>query len=291
MSSPTTAEGRSTLEEIIVTSATPEIQRSASVEEWPVVAFVGQTTAVADIELRKLLRDPTELLTRAVQPVLWLLIFGEVFTRVRAIPTGTLSYLEFMAPGVLAQSVLFSAIFYGIAIIWERDLGVVHKLLVSPAPRSALVLGKALSAGFRGLSQTIIIYLVALLLGIRLRTDPAAVLSVCLIVMLGSALFSSFSLIVACLVKTRERFMGIGQVLTMPLFFASNAIYPITLMPGWLQRIAQANPLTYLVDALRELMVVGGHSVYGLEKDVLILGIVFLALIAIAARLFPTIVR
>ncbi len=274
-----------------MTSATPEIQRSASVEEWPVVAFVGQTTAVADIELRKLLRDPTELLTRAVQPVLWLLIFGEVFTRVRAIPTGTLSYLEFMAPGVLAQSVLFSAIFYGIAIIWERDLGVVHKLLVSPAPRSALVLGKALSAGFRGLSQTIIIYLVALLLGIRLRTDPAAVLSVCLIVMLGSALFSSFSLIVACLVKTRERFMGIGQVLTMPLFFASNAIYPITLMPGWLQRIAQANPLTYLVDALRELMVVGGHSVYGLEKDVLILGIVFLALIAIAARLFPTIVR
>ena len=85
--------------------------------------------------------------------------------------------------------------------------------------------------------------------------------------------------------------MGIGQVLTMPLFFASNAIYPITLMPGWLQRIAYANPLTYLVDALRELMIVGGHSVYGLEKDVLVLSVVFLALIALAARLFPTIVR
>ncbi len=75
---------------------------------------------------------PTELLTRAIQPALWLLIFGEVFTRIRAIPTGDLRYLDFLAPGVLAQSVLFIAIFYGIAVIWERDLGLVHKLLVSP---------------------------------------------------------------------------------------------------------------------------------------------------------------
>jgi len=90
-----------------------------------------------------------ELLTRTIQPALWLAVFGEVFTRVRAIPTGQLRYLDFMAPGVLAQSVLFIAIFYGIAVIWERDLGIVHKLLVSPASRVALVLGKALSAGGR----------------------------------------------------------------------------------------------------------------------------------------------
>ena len=107
--------------------------------------FVGQTLAVAEVEARKLIRDPTELVTRAVQPVLWLLIFGQVFSRSRAIPTGDLTYLEFLAPGILAQGVLFSAIFYGIAVIWERDLGIVHKLLVSPAARASLVLGKAIS--------------------------------------------------------------------------------------------------------------------------------------------------
>jgi ABC-2 type transport system permease protein len=94
--------------------------------------FVRQSLALAEMELRKLLHDPTELLTRIIQPVLWLGIFGEVFTRIRAIPTGQLPYLDFMAPGVLAQSVLFIAIFYGIAAIWERDLGLIHKLLVTP---------------------------------------------------------------------------------------------------------------------------------------------------------------
>ena len=113
-------------------------------------AFVGQDAGViAELEVRKLRHDPTELITRAMQPALWLLVFGQVFTRVRAIPTGDLRYLDFMAPGILAQSVLFIAIFYGIAIIWERDLGIIQKFLVSPTPRAALVLGKALSAGVR----------------------------------------------------------------------------------------------------------------------------------------------
>ena len=120
-------------------------------------AFVRQSLALAEMELRKLRHDPMELLTRAIQPALWLAVFGEVFTRFRAIPTGDLRYLDFMAPGVLAQSVLFIAIFYGISAIWERDLGLVHKLLASPASRSALVLGKSLSAGVRGLSQAAIV--------------------------------------------------------------------------------------------------------------------------------------
>ena len=129
-----------------MTSAAPAAPLAGSVEPGPVSSFVRQTLAIADAEVRKVGRDPTELLTRAVQPALWLVVFGQVFTRMRAIPTGELSYVEFMAPGVLAQSVLFSAIFFGIAVIWERDLGIIHKLLVSPASRTALVLGKAFVA-------------------------------------------------------------------------------------------------------------------------------------------------
>jgi len=256
-----------------------------------VFEFVYTTLVIAGVELRKLRHDPTDLLTRAVQPALWLLLFGQVFTRTHAVPTGHLGYLDFITPGILAQSVLFIAIFYGIAIIWERDLGIVQKLLASPTPRGALVLGKALSAGVRGLSQAIIVYVLAVLLGVKLRWAPEALVGVMAAVLLGSALFSTFSLIIASLVKTRERFMGIGQVLTMPLFFASNAIYPIEIMPRWLQAISHINPLTYQVDALRALMLVDGTSAYGLGVDFGVLLAVTASLVIVGAWVYPNVVR
>ena len=123
---------------------------------WPerIARGLLKTLAITEVEVRKMRHDPSELLTRAVQPALWLLIFGQVLARVRAIPSGGVNYLDYLAPGILAQSVLFVAIFAGMAIIWERDLGVTHKYLASPTPRVALVAGKALAAGVRGLVQT-----------------------------------------------------------------------------------------------------------------------------------------
>jgi ABC-2 type transport system permease protein len=180
----------------------------------------------------------------------------------------------------------FVAIFYGISAIWERDLGVLQRYLVSPAPRSALVMGKALSAGVRALSQALIVYILALLLGIDIDLAPASILGMIGIIALGAALFSTFSLVTACLVKTRERFMGIGQVLTMPIFFASNAIYPLSLMPAWLRVVSHLNPLTYEVDALRALMLNGGTTEYGLLLDFGVLAATTTVLTAIAARLY-----
>ncbi len=251
-----------------------------------VSGFINKTLVIAELEARKLRHDPTELLTRAVQPALWLLVFGQVFTQIRAIPTGNLRYIDFMTPGILAQSMLFIAIFSGITIIWERDLGIIHKFLASPTPRAALVLGKALSAGVRALSQAFIIYLLALLLGVQLTWNPLMLIGTLLVVILGAALFSTFSLIIACLVKTRERFMGIGQVLTMPLFFASNAIYPVSIMPGWLQVIARLNPLSYQVDLLRALML-GQASGTGVAVDFAVLLAATIILILVGARLYP----
>jgi len=222
---------------------------------------------------------------------LWLLIFGQVFGRIKAIPTGNQNYLTFTVPGILAQSVLFIAIFYGISVIWERDLGILQKLLVTPAPRSALVLGKALSAGVRGLSQGFIIYLLAIALQIPLRFQVGATLGVAGFIIVGSALFSTFSLAVACVVRTRERFMGVGQVLTMPLFFTSNAIYPLSIMPPWLRALAKVNPLSYQVDALRVLMVQGGQSLFGLGKDLTVLLLALVILVLLTARLYPNVVR
>ena len=255
-----------------------------------VTAFFSKTLAITEFEIRKLRHDSTELITRAIQPVLWLLLFGAVFNRARAIPTGGIPYLDFLAPGILGQSALFVSIFFGVAILWERDLGITNKFLVSPTPRAALVLGKALSAGVRSLSQAVFIYMLAWLLGVKLNWSPLALVGVLFVVVLGAALFSTFSLIIACLVKTRERFMGIGQLLTMPLFFASNAIYPLSLMPDWLRVVSRVNPLSYQVDALRALMIQSGVSNFGLAVDFGVLLGSTVVLVTIGARLYQRVV-
>ncbi|GHO83785.1 ABC transporter permease [Dictyobacter formicarum] len=276
-----------------INAQTQPYQAAKSPLAW-LANFFGKTLTIAEWEARKIRHDFTDLITRAVQPALWILVFGEVFTRIRAIPTGSknVSYLEFMAPGILAQSVLFISIFAGIAIIWERDLGVIHKFLASPTPRGSLVLGKALSSGIRALPQAIVIYLLALILGVKMNFNPLALLGVLVFVVMGAGCFSTFSLIIACLLKTRDRVMGIGQVLTMPMFFASNAIYPIAIMPGWLQAIAHINPLTYVVDGLRALMLANpAINMVDVGRDFGILLVVTVVLVTIGAMLYPRIVQ
>ncbi|MEU7856591.1 ABC transporter permease [Nonomuraea sp. NPDC049141] len=214
----------------------------------------ARVTAMCVVELQKLRHDRTELYTRAIQPALWLLIFGETFTRIKVIPTGGIPYLDYLAPGIIAQSTMFIAIFYGIQIIWERDSGVLTKLLVTPTPRVALVTGKAFAAGVKAMIQAVVVVLIAALLGVSMTWNPLRLAGVIVVVLLGSAFFSCLSVTIAGIVLTRDRLMGIGQAITMPLFFASNALYPTTAMPDWLRYISVINPLSYEVDALRGLL-------------------------------------
>jgi ABC-2 type transport system permease protein len=229
---------------------------------WADASLAGRATQLASrigtfclVELQRLRHDRSELLTRAIQPILWLVIFGKTFSRIRAIPTGKVPYLDYLAPGIIAQSALFIAIFYGIQIIWERDAGVLTKLLVTPTPRVALVAGKAFAAGVRAVAQAVVVVLVAALLGVGMTWNPLKLLGVVVAVVLGAAFFACLSVTIAGIVLKRDRLMGIGQAITMPLFFASNALYPINLMPGWLQAISKGNPLSYEVSALRGLLI------------------------------------
>jgi ABC-2 type transport system permease protein len=209
-------------------------------------------------------------------------------SKVRAIPTPGLTYLQFITPGILTQSVVFVAIFYGLYVIMDRDAGILQKLLVTPTPRLALVWGKMISAGIRGLSQALIVFLFAIVLGIQLHITVWSTLGVIAIVMLGASFFTGLSMIIASIVKTRERFMGIGQVITLPLFFASNAIYPIAIMPAWLQAVANLNPLSYMVDGLRLLMLPGGTA--GVGFDIGVLAVVALLMSAFSAWLYPKVI-
>ncbi|MBE1582966.1 ABC transporter permease [Nonomuraea angiospora] len=214
----------------------------------------ARVAAMCVVELQKLRHDRTELYTRAIQPALWLLIFGETFTRIKLIPSDGIPYLDYLAPGIIAQSTMFIAIFYGIQIIWERDSGVLTKLLVTPTPRAALVTGKAFAAGVKAMIQAVVVMVIAALLGVSMTWNPLRLAGVIVAVLLGSAFFSCLSVTIAGIVLTRDRLMGIGQAITMPLFFASNALYPATAMPAWLQYVSAVNPLSYQVDALRGLL-------------------------------------
>jgi len=250
--------------------------------------LIRKTWVMAEMEIRKLLHDPAELITRAIQPILWLGIFGEALSKIRAIPTEGFTYLQFITPGILTQSITFVSIFYGLSIIWERDMGLLQKILVTPTPRLALVWGKMISAGVRGLSQAVIIYIFTLILQIHLLITPFSILGVVLITMLGASFFTGLSMIIASIVKTRERFMGIGQIITLPLFFASNAIYPISIMPSWLQAVANVNPLSYMVDGLRVMLVTGNIS--HLPFDIFILIIATFAISFLSAYMYPKVI-
>ncbi len=250
-----------------------------------IIKFTESSLTIAEMEARKIKHDSTELWTRLVQPALWLLVFGEVFTKIRAIPTGQFTYLQFLAPGVLAQSVLFVAIFYGITVVWERDVGLLTKLLSTPSPRSSVIVGKALAAGIRGIFQAIMIFGLALIIGVNLRLDFLDVLGVFVVVVVFAMCFSSLSMLLASFLKTRDRMMGIGQAITIPLFFASNAIYPISLMPPWLQIVSAGNPLSYVVDALRAMLLSGDYSGLGVDiLALLIFTVIFVSAASIAIK-------
>lgn len=244
--------------------------------------------AFALVELQKLRYDRTELFTRLIQPALWLLIFGQTFSRLHVVNTGGVPYLTFLAPGIIAQSALFISIFYGIQIIWDRDAGILAKLMVTPAPASALVTGKAFAAGVRSVVQVVGVVVLAYLMGIPMTANPLRILAAMAVVALGAAFFACLSMTLAGLVRKRDRLMGIGQAITMPLFFASNALYPVDIMPGWLRALSTVNPLSYEVNALRGLLI-GTPTNWAVDVTVLVLAAVLG--IAAASALLRRLVR
>jgi ABC-2 type transport system permease protein len=251
-----------------------------------IVRLAGGTAAMAQAELRKLRHDPFDIFTRAAQPLLWLFIFGTAMAHNHAIvPAGT-DYRAYLAPGVMAQGALFVAIFFGLAVVWERDVGQLQRLLATPLPRSAIVLGKATGAAVRSLVQASLLLIVVAIAGVGLRWSVLGVLGALALLALGTAAFACLSMLLAAVLRTRERFMGIGQLITMPLFFASSALYPLSIMPGWLHVLARVNPLTYEVQGMRQCLLGTGAS-GELWLDFLVVTGVLAGMAAAATKAYP----
>jgi ABC-2 type transport system permease protein len=268
-------------------------QPVASVEQLPGALGAGRlswvaegTLAMAQAEMRKLRHDHLDIITRSVQPLLWLFIFGTALRNNHALASGATDYRAYIAPGVMAQAAMFIAIFYGLSVIWERDVGQLQRLLATPLPRSSIVLGKAAGACVRALVQAVLLLIVLAATGIGVRWSVGGILGTLTLLILGTASFACMSMLLASVVKERERFMGIGQLIMMPLFFASSALYPLSVMPGWLHVVARVNPLTYEVQGLRQMLVgVGGHGEVWL--DFLVVAGFFAVMLAAATRAYP----
>jgi ABC-2 type transport system permease protein len=244
------------------------------------------TLAMGWAEMRKLRHDHLDIFTRSVQPLLWLFIFGTALRRNQTLSGGFHDYRAYLAPGVMAQAALFVAIFFGLGVIWERDVGQLQRLLATPLPRLAIVLGKATGAGVRALTQGTVLLIVIAVAGVAIHWSVPNIAGALVLLLLGTGGFACLSMILASLVRTRERFMGIGQLVVMPLFFASSALYPIAIMPGWLQVVAHANPLSYEVHGMRDLLL--GISTGGMLWLDFVVVAAFLAVTAVvAAKTYP----
>ena len=267
----------------------PERHRPAPASGAQLMAAVRSvgagTLAMAQAELRKLRHDHLDIITRSVQPLLWLFIFGTAL-RHSGLGIGKLDYRAYLAPGVMAQAAMFIAIFFGLAVIWERDVGQLQRLLATPLPRTAIVLGKAAGACVRALVQALLLLAVLAAAAIPVRWTLLGVIGTLAMLLLGTGAFACMSMLLAAVVKERERFMGIGQLIMMPLFFASSALYPLSVMPGWLRAVAHVNPLTYEVQGLRQMLVgVGGRGVLWL--DFLVVMGFFIIMLLAATRAYP----
>src|SRR5271155_889946 len=248
----------------------------------PLARMAAGTFAMAQAEMRKLRHDHLDIVTRSVQPLLWLFIFGTALRNDHTLTLGAHDYRAYLAPGVMAQA----AIFIGLAVIWERDVGQLQRLLATPLPRTAIVLGKAAGACVRALVQALLLLVVLAVAGIGVRWTLTGVIGTLAMLTLGTAAFACMSMLLAAVIKERERFMGVGQLIMMPLFFASSALYPLAIMPVWLRAIARVNPLTYEVQGLRQMLVgVGGRGVLWVEFLVVV-GF-FAVMLAAATRAYP----
>ena len=174
-------------------------------------------------------------------------------------------------------------------MVWERESGILKKLLITPASRYSMVVGRSMASGVRAIFQAIIIIPVAILIGVSFYLNAIFIVAAFVVIFFSSGGFAALSIIVASFLKTRERFMGIGQAIIMPLFFASNALYPTSVMPPLLQEFSSVNPMSYVVDAVRGLMITGNIST--LPVDIFALVLFDIVLFALASVSFRKIIQ
>jgi len=198
-------------------------------------------------------RERARIIATVAQPLIYLAILGRGITAgMRLTNAGNIDYIKFMYPGVIGMSILFTSIFSAISIIWDREFGFLKEVLVAPVPRWAVAIGKSFGGATVAIIQVAILVCIAPLLGISL-----SVLIVAKMLLLGflmSFAVTSLGIIVASRMQSMQAFQMVMNFLVMPLFFLSGAMFPMATAPAWMKSLMMADPLTYGVDAIRNVV-------------------------------------
>lgn len=202
--------------------------------------------------MHKFLRSGEELVGLALQSVLWVVLFGVGMRAIVGDVAGS-DYLSYILPGIIALSALSGAVGGGLILLDERLRGIIKEYLVAPIPRLSILLGNAASTATKAFVQALLILLVGLLMGARLVGTPPAWLAGLLLVALFAIGFSGIALAIAAQSRSIMGYHGMLFLFNLPVLFASNALYPLEVLPGWMQAMVLVNPATYLIDALRTL--------------------------------------
>jgi ABC-2 type transport system permease protein len=215
--------------------------------------FLAHSAFVTVRLLRTLSRQPIYLAFTLIQPMIWLLLFGQLFNRLADLPGfGANSYLEYLAPGIVVMTAMFSAAWAGTSFIEDMDRGVMDRNLTSPLSRGALITGSLAYQAVTMLIQSMIVIGIALLTGARFDGGPLGVLVLFACAILLGLAFAALSNAVALLVRQQEALIGVSQFLTMPLTFLSSVLMAPSLMPNWVADVARFNPVDWAAVAARE---------------------------------------
>jgi ABC-2 type transport system permease protein len=238
-------------------------------------------------EFIKFFREKSRLLGTLARPVLWLFVVGNGMSSLIRPQTG-FSYLQFIFPGMIGMTILFSSIFSSISIVWDREFGFMKEMLVAPISRLSIVIGKAISGTFISVAQAIIILVLIPFLGIQISLMQF--IEVVAVAVLVSFCITSLGILIAARLTSFDGFNIIMNFLVMPMLFLSGAMYPVTNMPPALRQLTQINPLTYGIDAFKHVLLRNGTPPLGPEfpliLDLSVVTAISLVMITLAALSF-----
>jgi ABC-2 type transport system permease protein len=267
--------------------------------------MLRETNALTGRELKHWYRVKMQIFVTLIQPIVWLGLFGQAFNlggivnpAQMELVFGTSNYFSYMAIGMLAVVVLFTCMFGGMSIVWDRRFGFLNKLRAAPIPRSSIAISRIMATTIRAMIQMAIVFIIAILFayipGLVGLTVSATfsfwdMVGIIIAMFLLAIMFSSMFTAIALKVENQETLFGIINLLNLPLMFASAALFPAALMPDWLQSVAKLNPLTLAVDSARQFAFgASASTIYDWTVDLLglaiIAGLFFLLAIWVAKR-------
>jgi ABC-2 type transport system permease protein len=238
-------------ETVAPTAATVEVVRV----RVPPRTFRSELRAMKIVWRRELIRfvnDRMRIATALVQPLLFLFVLGSGLQQLSSASTHGVDLKTFIYPGILCIAVMFTAMFSAASIVWDREFGFLREMMVAPVRRSSIVIGKCLGGATVASFQGVI--LICLAGAVLVPYDPTLILGVFGLQLLLAFTITAFGLMVAVRIKQMQSFMGVMQMIVMPMFFISGALFPVAHLPGWLAVLNRIDPLTYAVDPMRRLV-------------------------------------